>query len=144
MKQYYEKIEIKSEKDLPKEYGNYFVNLKTDRKDQVGLNVMPFTEVEKPGWLDYIDWYLQPITIEERLSQLQPEKPRELTDEFIKGSIPYTNPISKHQSDQNLGWIKCMRFFRDQLSPKAKECSNCGKIHEYSADECYVKIGSKT
>ena len=56
-KEWYEKIYIKSEKDLPKKEGLYFVNFKGGWMD---------TEYyRKTGgivdWMDEFDWYLKPI-----------------------------------------------------------------------------------
>jgi hypothetical protein len=50
------------------------------------------------------------------------------------------NPMLSYNLDFAL---KLARFVRDQLS-KPKVCSNCNKVHDYSEDICYVKIGSKT
>jgi len=37
----------------------------------------------------------------------------EVMDEDILKTIPYKEPISKHQSDINIGWIRCMQAMRD-------------------------------
>jgi hypothetical protein len=44
----------------------------------------------------------------------------ELTDEEIKESIPYPKAISKHQTDQNIGWIHALKFYRERLKSLIK------------------------
>jgi len=49
----------------------------------------------------------------EALDALFDEINYSVSDEEIVASIPYPNPISKHQSDINIGWIKCRKAMRD-------------------------------
>ena len=43
----------------------------------------------------------------------QSRQPEKVSDEEIVASIPYPNPISKHQSDINIGWVRCRKAMRD-------------------------------
>jgi hypothetical protein len=56
-------------------------------------------------WLKEISWWQRPVTIVDSV----------LSDEEIEKSIPYPEPISKHQADQNIGWIKALKFARDKM-----------------------------
>jgi len=62
MKEYFEKIHIKSEDDLPKKEMPYL------GKDEKGIHwigyyptTSEFFEYEKDHWLNLVDWYLRPI-----------------------------------------------------------------------------------
>jgi hypothetical protein len=75
--------------------------------------------------------------------QKEPERPRELSNKEIeKWAEIYEFVDYTSFWDAFVDGAACYRD-RDQLSPKAK-CSNCGKVHEYSALSCYDKIGRKT
>ena len=63
------------------------------------------TIIDKLNCWDYI---LE--AMEEYAQSRQPEK---VSDEEIVTSIPYPNPISKHQSDINIGWVRCRKAMRD-------------------------------
>jgi len=57
--EYYRKVFIKSEEDLPKERYNYYYfvhHVKADNNESA-----PFNNELKDYWLDHFDWYLQPI-----------------------------------------------------------------------------------
>ena len=58
------------------------------------------------------DQYGYPLTTANNQTEVKrvEEKP---TDEEIVTSIPYPNPISKHQSDINIGWVRCRKAMRD-------------------------------
>ncbi len=62
--EYYKKVYIKSEDDLPKEEGEYMCHLKTRC-----IVVKPFSNtggVFSPSWwISRVDWYLQPISLPE-------------------------------------------------------------------------------
>jgi len=62
MKEIYEKIYIKSESDLPKKTGNYFVAEKDNNK-YIFLCSFECNNVMSKLWLRDIDWYLQPIEL---------------------------------------------------------------------------------
>jgi hypothetical protein len=67
-------------------------------------------------------------TIERQLLQEQPcehcDKPipcnleceKQLTD-----NLPYPNPVSKHQTDINIGWIRAMKFMKEQPGQTAED-----------------------
>ena len=59
-----------------------------------------------------LDQYGYPLTTANNQTEVKrvEEKP---TDEDIVASIPYPNPISKHQSDINIGWVRCRKAMRD-------------------------------
>jgi hypothetical protein len=63
MKEYFEKVYIKNEDDLPKEDGYYFVS--TGDKYDRSYDVFRFTKVNAKQnhleWLEYIKFYLRPI-----------------------------------------------------------------------------------
>jgi hypothetical protein len=56
----YKKVYIRSEADLPKEDGIYFVAKKDSLKSN-WLKPLIFTIISKNEWLNTIDWYLQPF-----------------------------------------------------------------------------------
>jgi|WetSurSiteA1Bulk_404760.scaffolds.fasta_scaffold364025_1 hypothetical protein len=63
MKEYFEKVYIKTEDDLPEKVGNYFVQL-TNGHGQI-LH-FPFKgdvgwKVDEYNWLDTVEYYLRPI-----------------------------------------------------------------------------------
>jgi len=94
----YVPVIIKTSTDLPKEKGWYAIQPKENHFQTI---IFSPCDYDKNYWLKYVDWYLLPRDLP--------------TDEEIKKSIPYPNPISKHQSDQNIGWIKALKWFRDKL-----------------------------
>ena len=70
MKEYFEKVYIKSEDDLPKEIGRYFVYVKDvgeDTYDWVNTNGENAVEeywngqFQEDYWINTFDWYLRPI-----------------------------------------------------------------------------------
>lgn len=56
--------------------------------------------------------YINASEIEAIADELQA---KELTDEEIIASIPYPEAISKHQTDINIGWIRCRKWMRDNI-----------------------------
>ena len=58
------------------------------------------------------DQYGYPLTTANNQTEVRQEEEKP-TDEDIVASIPYPNPISIHQSDINIGWIRCMKAMRD-------------------------------
>jgi hypothetical protein len=94
MKELFEKIEIHSEADLPKEDNEYYVK----KKDSFRLTTMIF----KPNhphyikdWLfDYeVEWYLLPILQTESLPHVS------ISDEEIKKWIFNENPVKDRDSE---------------------------------------------
>jgi hypothetical protein len=92
MKTLYEKIEIHSESDLPKEEGDYFTGEKPDGSFGVysycpnqSIADLPHSITGKKYWLKYIDWYLLPI-----VQESQPEKTAE---EMLDECFEYLNVI---------------------------------------------------
>lgn len=57
-------------------------------------------------------YYANEGDIEESADELQT---KELSDEEIIASIPYPEAISKHQTDINIGWIRCRKYYRKQI-----------------------------
>ena len=61
----YKKVYIKSESDLPKENGTYFVRIKTPpfTQELSAVGYIWAKNISKVNrfWLDKVDWYLQPI-----------------------------------------------------------------------------------
>jgi hypothetical protein len=67
MKQLYEKIEIKTADDLPKEKGFYFVHYKhPDERMHTQMSVVYYDESILGLWFgkDWYDWYLRPLKME--------------------------------------------------------------------------------
>ena len=62
--EYYKKVEIKSEKDLPKKESKYIIRDDTSGKIYE-LHFDPNNPKDIYDWLKYFNWYLQPITKEE-------------------------------------------------------------------------------
>ena len=107
--------------------------------DDVSGGYMPQPE---GGWTENI-WSI--IDDLEKLNASQ--KPRELTDEEIETEAEeyaINNFVGLINQDiiERI-WTKGAKWYRDHpLEPRP--CSNCGEVHEYSEDICYVKIGRKT
>lgn len=60
--EYFVKVYIKSESDLPKVTGIYYVHLKTERDDRVYIKSVPnVPSLNKGFWMDNYDWYLKPV-----------------------------------------------------------------------------------
>jgi len=58
-KELFEKVYIRSEEDLPKEDGMYFINIKGKG---IGINVCRFeVKLDIQNWMSNIDWYLRPL-----------------------------------------------------------------------------------
>ena len=70
MKEYFEKVEINSEADLPKE-GAFYVHEKIYEDALLRIWKLPLPHIKL--WLKNIDWYLRPVS-----------QPTELRDELIK------------------------------------------------------------
>lgn len=77
---------IKSEADLPKEEGRYFVNIRhLDEGDTKRLYRFAKTPLTIDEWLEDIDWYLQPLP--------DKSKTAEAIEDFITSKIAKTlNP----------------------------------------------------
>ena len=60
---------IKTEDDLPKEEGYYFVHIKSTSGLWDGNDIFEAVDMNDPDtieyWLNSFDWYLQPVTLEE-------------------------------------------------------------------------------
>jgi hypothetical protein len=70
--EYFKKIFIKSEADLPKENGTYYTYAKAKA---IGMRGFDNSKDTIAIWMSYVDWYFQPCTI------------REVTDEEIDKKI---------------------------------------------------------
>jgi hypothetical protein len=93
----YIKVYIKSEADLPKIKDNYIIKEKAlDYVTQMTLD--PLSKCDRDILLKGCDWYLIEVS--------QPIK--DITD------LPYPNHISKHQTDINIGWIRAMKYMKNQ------------------------------
>ena len=70
--EYFERVEIKSEADLPKEIGYYFVELIDSCGSSVGVDIIRYEiEFDKNLWLSNVIWYLRPISQPTELRELQ-------------------------------------------------------------------------
>jgi hypothetical protein len=69
MKELFEKVYIRSEKDLPKKNGTYFIKIKTPPFTQelsaVGFIWEKDTKNVHGFWLEAVDWYLLPVESKE-------------------------------------------------------------------------------
>lgn|ERR1035437_202209 len=108
---------------------------------------------EIDGWYDTSDgnlywhgkeseWSCREEYISEEYPKYWYKPPTELTDVVI--ILTSSDKEIYVNDEQRIGFQKGAKWMRDQLSPKAKECSNCNKVHEYSAEECYKKTGKAT
>jgi hypothetical protein len=77
MEEMYKKIFIKTEADLPKEEGQYFIHTLQGRMFYINLYTI------KNYYKEVIDWYLQPC----------PPQPREVTDEEIYEKIHFERAL---------------------------------------------------
>jgi hypothetical protein len=133
MEEYYKKIYIHSEDDLPKERARYIFGWdKTDTSVNLGISMITHSPLDdeetKAELIENYDWYLLPI---ESLESSQVERKSDdetihysiplnvsqllIADEEIEKSIPYPNPVSVHQHNQNVGWIRALKAMRDGL-----------------------------
>ena len=61
-------IEIKTENDLPKEDGTYFIDLNTDKPGMIGKDVSWFrTKYDNEVWKENVKYWLKEVTIDELL-----------------------------------------------------------------------------
>jgi hypothetical protein len=67
MKTYFEKVEIKSEADLPKENGNYIVRIRIGDDERKGFwSVIEANYETFKRNIKNIDWYLRPVTLPDK------------------------------------------------------------------------------
>ncbi len=61
------------------------------------------------------------VTISEQIcEELMEEyhKQFKLTDEEIRASIPYSEPVSSGQIAKNVGWVRALKWIRDLIFKK--------------------------
>ncbi len=81
----YIKVYIKSKVDFPRK-GDFWMH------HIMGVFWYEEMSLQFLDWQEF-DWYLQPIK------------------DII---LPYPNPISKHQTDINIGWVRAMKYMKSQ------------------------------
>jgi type IV secretory pathway TrbF-like protein len=112
----YRKIHIKSEADLPKEEGDYFVHVIKTGIDIMEWNISNYpddTKLQNVDWLNTYDWYLQPIEISDADIEAWAEE-----------EIPFTS--SSTLNVQRMRWIQGAKSMRDGNL----RCSDCHKVIE--------------
>jgi hypothetical protein len=123
------KVKSESELDLMQYVTNLLYTACTFRID--------VTESEFDKW---VEEHVELLTEYNSQPKVSEEKEREeLRDELIKcpkgcKGLVYTHDDHIHQSCCNCGEVWEIK----------EVCSNCHKVHDYSEDICYVKIGSAT
>jgi len=112
----YKKVFIRSEADLPKEEGIYFVGIKTalyEPEDVGGVGSIEsyHFNCDEDNWLKEIDWYLQPIEpLPAPVTDAQ-QSTKEITDEEIENtSIAYDEPFRS-------GFEYGAKWLRDKQKP---------------------------
>lgn len=97
--QLYKKVYIRSESDLPKIPGIYFVHLNHQRVSEIIYDLLG--DSDKGWWLRNVDWYFMPVRQQSRRAEL-----RKTLQSFAE----------KHNK-QDLGWITFMEI-DEYLNPK--------------------------
>jgi len=90
----YKKVEIKSEKDLPKKNGYYFVNI-GDKYD-ISEDVFRWENGDdklKKDWIKNVDWYLQPVDEKE-----QQEQKLQTAEEIVKENFHGLDSVIEDKS----------------------------------------------
>jgi len=110
----YKKVFIKSEDDLPKEKGYYFVKKKAPDKRSHGFREydvpidIRWSNINfaqgKQDWLSNIDWYLQPIEIP--------------TEEEVNNNACKIYANASNPDDKILAFIDCFEWLLKKLTNK--------------------------
>jgi hypothetical protein len=107
----YIKHYIKSEADLPKKDGEYFVYVRYHSEDEdcYEYNSWGFDFINKENriyypdyWMDHVIFWLEEIELP--------------TDDEIEQSIPYPDAISGHQIAKNVGWVRGINWLKSKLT----------------------------
>ena len=96
--EYFKKVYIKSEEDLPKEMGDYLVLRKTGYRT---LLHFPFEgdvgwKADRYNWLHNVDWYLLPVTLPVTLP----------TDEEIDIEGEFEQAMKRKNQDYAEGYVE--------------------------------------
>ena len=115
MKTLYEKIEIKSVDDLPKEDGEYYAHSKTDHISIWGYDC---SEEDNITWMTYTDWYFRPI---EPVESEAPKSAREVLRDNLNDlswELVTTHPVAYHADKMLADWIiDAMEEYHNQDVP---------------------------
>lgn len=109
----YEKVEIKSEADLPKGYrAIYFVGVKDSSKPQ---DIYEWFDYKNPVmadhqaeyWINTFDWYLQPTEIKFPSEEEINTQANDYANDHFEGPCRYASYISYRRAMNDLiNWIK--------------------------------------
>ena len=101
----YKKVYIKTEEDLPKESGYYFVKRRNASiPDTLYYSLLAlYIEKLKPYWVSQVDWYLIPI------------EQREVTDEEIDTRLEFRYLLYTRKQRKLLikGFKDCVKWMRE-------------------------------
>jgi len=116
----YKKVEIKSEKDLPKEDGYYFVNVgdKYDIPEDV-FRWENGNDRIKRDWLD-IDWYLQPVDTAE-IVDMRVDLLKEATYMYLKLVKMYSDLVDLCETSQYHEVIRAKLLLKEEIGKLKKE-----------------------
>ena len=106
----YKKVEIKSEKDLPKKDGEYFAHL-SELEEERFLSIIHYDKNDSNDWLESIDWYLRPVDEKE----LQEQKPKITDEEIEKWAFKMISGIERKKMNVTILWglIEGAKAMRD-------------------------------
>jgi len=80
---YYHKVEIKSEQDLPKEAGAYYIACFGSNKDLTWYSFNKENKENQDFWKAAVDWYLQPV---------EPQQPAVYDEAYLNECIEKAKP----------------------------------------------------
>jgi hypothetical protein len=108
---YFKKVYIKSEDDLPKEAGFYFVNWTPGHAHNTTMGVVYYDESIKGLWFGkgWYDWHLLPVTLPSD-EEIEAEIHKQCT--FRAGDEEYTNSLNERERIIGAKWV------RDKLTAK--------------------------
>jgi hypothetical protein len=113
----YEKVYIKTEADLPKNEGYYFIS--TGEKYDRNFDVYHFTKVNARqnhlDWLEHVVWYLRPVE----------QKPDCYPKEFVEwmgAECPYeyheSHKIWMHEMDKRMTTDEIFNYWKNNIKDK--------------------------
>jgi len=111
---YFKKVYIKSEADLPKEEGYYFVGTKANTDRKMDLFYWRFTNFAqgRECWLNDIDWYLLPVSIP------SDEEIEKWAEEESKVEIEEDGEVKTYSTCISEFYIEGAKWMRDELTAK--------------------------
>jgi len=133
--EYYKKVYIKSEADLPKENGTYFVKIKTPPFTQelaaVGFIWENDREHINGFWLNKVDWYLLPVPAPE--IQMLGERPKIIC---LCGSMRFIKEF--HEQEERLS-LQRVIVLKPGVNTKDAQRTDNLKVYKPMLDELHFR-----